>query len=105
LMLIYWPGVVYEFYHTPTDTASHTSKSDLLEAARLTALIALKLSQATVNVMSATVSRTHLGTEIETSAQEQPTTAVLGIEVIVILGAMVAITVTAAAFHYGRRRK
>jgi len=131
LMFIYWPNDVYEFYHTPADTASHASKSDLLETSRLTALIVLKLSEATLTAMSATVSTTtalvsltsasvmtrvsepttklqttiHPGTEIETSEQAQPITAVLGIEVTVVLGAVLAITVLAVALHYGRRRK
>jgi len=131
LMFVYWPNDVYEFYHTPADTASHTSKSNLLETSRLTALIALKLSEATVTITSATVSTTtalvgftsasvitrasepatklqtttHPSTEIETSAQAPPTTAVIGIEVAVVLGAVLVITVVAATFHYGRRRK
>ena len=105
LMFIYWPDDVYEFYHTPADTASHVSKGDLLEASRLTALIALKLSKATVTAVSATVSTTHLGTEMETSAQPQPTTAVFRKELMVVLGAVLVVIVVAAAFHYGRSRK
>lgn len=47
MMLIYWPDDVY---HTSRDTASHVSKQKLLVVAKLTALMALKLSEATVNI-------------------------------------------------------
>ena len=52
LMFIYWP---YEEYHTPSDTSDHVSRADLLETAKLTALIALKLSEATVSSIASSV--------------------------------------------------
>jgi len=51
LMLIYWPDNVY---HTSRDTPDHVSKEQLLETARLTTLMALKLSQATIPAMTLT---------------------------------------------------
>jgi len=51
LMLIYWPDNVY---HTSRDIPDHVSKEHLLETARLTALMALKLSQAAITAMTLT---------------------------------------------------
>ncbi len=53
LMFIYWPDDVY---HTPADTAEHVSKRNLLETARLTALITLKLAEAEVTITALTMS-------------------------------------------------
>jgi hypothetical protein len=51
LMLIYWPD---NAYHTSRDTPDHVSKEHLIETARLTTLVALKLSQATITAMTLT---------------------------------------------------
>jgi hypothetical protein len=70
LMFIYWP---YEEYHTPNDTADHISRANLLETAKLTALIALRLSEATVSITSpvttaGTVTTAHVITIVTSSA-------------------------------------
>jgi GDP-D-mannose dehydratase len=41
VMFIYWPD---EVYHTAADSATHVSRTNLLETAELSALLALKLS-------------------------------------------------------------
>lgn len=51
LMLIYWPD---NAYHTSRDIPDHVSKEQLLETAKLTTLMALKLSQATITAMTVT---------------------------------------------------
>ncbi len=53
LMFIYWPD---DAYHTPADTAAHVSKRNLLDTARLTALVALKLAETRVVTTSLTTS-------------------------------------------------
>jgi len=94
LMFIYWPD---EFYHTPADTADHVSRRNLLETARLTALMALKLAEATP--MSATKSAAY------TTTSAQIVTREFTIEPLLILGVAFIITVSAGAFYLRRRRK
>jgi len=50
LMFIYWPD---ELYHTPADKADHVSRENLIETARLTALVALRLSEASIATTTA----------------------------------------------------
>ena len=51
LMLIYWPDSVY---HTSRDVPERVSKEHLIETAKLTTLMALKLSQATITGLAIT---------------------------------------------------
>jgi len=94
LMFIYWPD---EVYHTPADTADHVSRRNLLETARLTALITLKLAEATV--MKLTTSTAY------TTTSAQPVTQVFTIDVLVIVGVAFVITAAAAAIYLRRSRK
>ena len=73
LMLIYWPDSVY---HTSRDMPSHVLKEQLLETAKLTALMALKLSQATITIMTlvtvaATTTLTSKTTVLQTTSTPQ----------------------------------
>lgn len=106
LMFVYWgtpnvnaPGG-YEFYHTPLDTADHVSREDLLETAKLTALITLKLTEATVTttqtttqITSATTASAQLGTGVPFTNK-----------VLIVVGITSMIIVAAAAFYFRRRQ-
>ena len=107
VILIYWPD---DLYHTPADTASHVSRRNLIETARLTALIALRLSKATVarRLLTATegtapVSRTSTPkTEYETGTFWKIITQST---VEIALGLASAIVIVAAAFYFQRRKR
>jgi len=93
LMLIYWP---YDAYHTPRDTADYVSRENLLETSKLTTLIALKLTEATVSPIISTM------TTVTTSSAY--TTAV-PIETLSVAGALLAVGVAAGVFYLKRCRK
>jgi len=94
LMFIYWPD---EVYHTPSDTADHVSRRNLLETARLTALITLKLAEATV--MKLTTSTAY------TTTSAQPVTQVFTIDVLTIVGLGFIITVAVGTFYLRRKHR
>ena len=115
LMFIYWPD---DAYHTPADDVNHVSKSNLLETAKLTALIALRLSEARVVPMTpaATVTGTATTTsasevtsilEIEnpTTTSQQSTTGLPSAQLLVAVSIPVVMVIAAAAFYFGKRRK
>jgi len=94
LMFIYWPD---EVYHTPADTADHVSRRNILETARLTALITLKLAEASpIRVATSTA---------YTVTSAQIVTRVFTVDILVILGVTFIITVAAGAIYLRRRRK
>jgi hypothetical protein len=72
LMLIYWPD---DTYHTASDTISHISKTKLLNVARLTALITLKLSEATITSITSSTSTSALSQSIMSTPIHNQTTA------------------------------
>jgi len=88
LMFIYWPD---EVYHTPADTADHVSRRNLLETARLTALITLKLSEAAVMKMTTTSS--------------QVVTQVFSVDVLMIVGVAFIVATAAGAFYLIESRR
>ena len=92
LMFIYWPDDVY---HTPADTSDHVSRRNLLETARLTALITLKLAEAKVMKLTTTY--------ITTSAQIA--TQVFTIDVLTIVGVAFIIAAAAGAFYLRRKHQ
>lgn len=97
LMFIYWP---YEEYHTPSDTADHVSRTNLLETAKLTALIVLKLSEATVSsITSTTHATTILANTVSTTA------ALVSIEAFMIAGALLVVICAAGVLYFRRQRK
>jgi len=106
LMFIYEP--LDAVYHTPADTIDHISRQDLLETGKLTALMALKLSEATVTLATeaATSAPTQqTTTSVQTETQPQvlsiaPTTNELLIAVVVII-----VVAGAIAFHMTKGRK
>lgn len=97
-MFIYWPD---DFYHTPADTSNHVSKTNLLETAKLTTLIALRLSEATIMEATLTASSTARGS---TGTWPQLVAEVVTIRVLVILGAA-CMAVAVTGLLYMRRRK
>jgi hypothetical protein len=92
LMFIYWPDDVY---HTPADTADHISEKNLLETARLTALIALKLAEATVTTITQTTA---------TTSAQVVTGVSFTVEVLAVVGITFVILVAAKVF-YSRRKQ
>lgn len=92
LMFIYWPD---EMYHTPNDTADHLSKTSLLDAAKLTALVVLKLSEATISYV----------TQASTASPGiiSPTT-VPSAEMVVVTSALIVIAAAAGAIYLKKRR-
>jgi Zn-dependent M28 family amino/carboxypeptidase len=97
LMLIYWPDSVY---HTTRDIIDHVSKQKLLETARLTSLMALKLSQATVTAM--TLTTVAMTTESISTRSQGPPEGGFPTEILIIV--VVLIAAGSAAFVYFRRR-
>jgi len=104
LMLIYWPD---DAYHTPADTATHVSKKNLFDAARLTALIALKLGEIEVTGAALTTSHSITVTRrIETSGTSlQLGGGVLRMDFLVIAGVVIAVVLVPIAFFHFRGRK
>jgi len=124
LMFIYRPD---EAYHTPKDTADRISRKNLLETARLTALMALKLSEASIATITLTpsVSTTTKGkaisaettssstvittTVLETGAGEttsmQPFSRVSAPDALTTVAVTLALVAAAGAFYSRRRRK
>ena len=93
LMFIYWPD---EAYHTPKDTADRISRKNLLETARLTALIALKLSEASIAAITS-------GAPVSTTSAEKAI-ATETISSSTITAATVIALVAASGVFYLRRR-
>ncbi|MCJ7505001.1 M28 family peptidase [Candidatus Bathyarchaeota archaeon] len=96
LMFIRWPD---EFYHTPRDMDDRIPRKNLLETARLTALIAMRLIEveATVETVTATVRVTSSSrTGIVTSGQFL--TDVFSVNVLAIAGVVFIATVAAGVF-------
>ena len=93
LMLIYWPDNVY---HTSRDIPDHVSKEQLLETAKLTALMAMKLSQATITAITRTVVATTASPI--SPAGGFPTEAIGIIAVLIFAGAV-------AIVYFRRRNK
>jgi len=95
-MFIRWPD---EFYHTPRDMADRIPRKNLLETARLTALIAMRLIEveATVETVTATVRVTSSSrTGMVTSGQFL--TDVFSVNVLAIAGVVFIATVAAGVF-------
>ena len=111
LMLIYWP---YEQYHTPSDTPDHVSRVNLLETAKLTALIALKLSEATVSSVPYSTTTETTATTV-TSSSVHATTSVTNtvsaaatlvpIEPFMIAGVLLVVVCATGVFYLKRRRE
>ncbi|MCJ7455987.1 M20/M25/M40 family metallo-hydrolase [Candidatus Bathyarchaeota archaeon] len=115
MMFIYWPD---DAYHTPADDANHVSKSNLLETAKLTALIALRLSEArvvpmtpaaTVTGNATTISASEVTSILEienpTTTSQQSTTGLPSAQLLVAVSIAVVMVIPAAAFYFGKRRK
>ncbi len=125
LMFIYSPD---EVYHTPKDTADRISRKNLLETARLTALIALRLSEASVATITSTVlvsittTRKAITTEVTSSSPVLRTTTVLKTDTrkttsmqlstwvlapdtLTILAITLTLVAAAGALYFMRRRK
>jgi len=124
LMFIYWPD---EAYHTPKDMAERISRKNLLETARLTALMALRLSEASVATItltepvSTTTTRKAITTETTSSSMVLRTTTVVETDTrkmtsmqlstgVFSLGTLTIVAVTlapvaaAGALYFRRRR-
>jgi len=94
-MFIYWPD---EAYHTPKDTADRISRKNLLETARLTALIALKLSEASIAAITS-------GAPVSiTSAEKAIATETISSSTIMAATA-IALVAASGVFYLRRRRK
>jgi hypothetical protein len=110
LMLIYWP---YERYHTPSDTPDHVSRANLLDTARLTALIALKLSEATVSsVPSSTTTKTTVTTVTSSihatssvTGTVSATATLVTIEPFMIACALLVVVCATGVLYIKRRRE
>ena len=94
LMFIYWPDDVH---HTPADTSAHVLRANVLETGRLTALIALKLSEATVAAVNLTPTTT-------TTTSAQLATSTVMTEVLVTAGTALVV-VAVVGLLYLRKRK
>jgi hypothetical protein len=81
---------------TPRDTADHVLRSNLLETAKLTTLIVLKLTEATVSPITSTI------TTVTTLSAY---TTALPIETFIVAGALLAVGVAARVFYLKRYRK
>jgi Zn-dependent M28 family amino/carboxypeptidase len=109
-MFIYWP---YEEYHTPSDTPDRVSRANLLVTAKLTALIALKLSEATVTSITSSVITVTAGTTAIASSVHATTVAtntVSGASTLVtieasIIAGVVLVVVCAIGVYYLKRRR
>jgi hypothetical protein len=108
LLFYYWP---YAEYHTPSDTADHISRANLLETERLTALIALKLSDATVTpayattvVSSSAVSESRSKSETVQGKQSVPSAMPLPIFLTaILLGTGVIVTLIVSVLVLRKR--
>ena len=115
LMFIYWPD---DAYHTPADDANRVSRSNLLETAKLTALITLRLSEARVvpttsaatsNGTAATTPASSgtstLETQSLTATSKQPTTGLPYGELLVVVSVVILVVPATTVFCLRRHRK
>ncbi len=93
LMFIYWPD---EVYHTPGDTTDHVSKANLLGTARLTALVALRLSEAIILPITSSTATSH---EVSSPTILPVTSAV------VVVGIAFLVVATVGVLHVKRYEK